>query len=57
GRGTREAYLAVRETVETILEDRSLDEDLRRMRGLVAAGDLVRRVEAKIGSPLRRCEG
>jgi histidine ammonia-lyase len=38
GVGTRVAYLAVRQVAEPVLKDRTLDEDVRRVRALVEAG-------------------
>lgn len=44
GAGTRAAYLAVREQAAPLLADRPLDEDVRRVRAVVASGELARRV-------------
>jgi histidine ammonia-lyase len=38
GHGTRAAYLAVRAVAEPLLKDRMLDEDIRRVRGLLERG-------------------
>ncbi len=46
GAGTRAAYLAVREQAAPMLADRPLDDDIRRVRAVVASGDLARRVRA-----------
>lgn len=52
GRGTGAAYLAVRQTVEPVINDRPLDEDLRRMRTLVTDPRLVIEVETALERPL-----
>jgi histidine ammonia-lyase len=44
GGGTRKAYLAVREVAGTMLVDRMLDEDIRRVRGLIEGGAFSRSV-------------
>jgi hypothetical protein len=48
GDGTRAAYLAVRGVAGTMLGDRMLDEDIRRVRGLVEGGSLLSRLGESI---------
>jgi histidine ammonia-lyase len=43
GRGTREAYRAVREQARPMFADRPLDDDIRRVRASVATGEIARR--------------
>ncbi|HEV7517655.1 MAG TPA: hypothetical protein VGR07_15250, partial [Thermoanaerobaculia bacterium] len=53
GRGTRAAYLAVREVAEPMLSDRTLDEDIRRVRARVEDRSLLTAVEEALPEPLR----
>ncbi len=50
GRGIHEAYLAVREKVPPIKEDRTFSTDIENIRRLIETGELVRRVEAVAGN-------
>ncbi len=52
GRGTGAAYLAVREVVRALTEDRVLEPDIRAVREIVAAGTLLERVNAGLERPL-----
>lgn len=52
GRGSRAAYLALRNLVAPIVEDRPLDEDLRLVRVMLESGSLLEAVEAALDEPL-----
>ncbi len=60
GRGTGAAYLAIRRVAEPMLEDRTLDGDIRGARRLVEysteveGSKLIRAVEEGLGAELRR---
>jgi hypothetical protein len=54
--GTRAAYRAVREGdqgVPPLVEDRTLDGDIRKIRQAVVSGRVLRSVEEALGRPLR----
>lgn len=53
GLGTRAAYLAVRQAVPTLLEDRELAGEIGRIGALLHRGELLARVEAALGEGLR----
>ena len=50
GKGTAVAHRVVRERLPHLREDRNLSEDIATVRALVVSGDLVRAVEAEIGT-------
>jgi histidine ammonia-lyase len=50
GKGTGVAHRLVRERLPHLREDRNLSEDIAAVRALVVSGDLVRAVEAEIGT-------
>jgi histidine ammonia-lyase len=49
GRGTAAAYRAVRAVVPAVVDDRPLDEDIRRLREIVAERSLLSAVEEAVG--------
>jgi len=53
GRGSAEAYRRVRAIVAPLTEDRSLAEEIRRLRRTIEDGSLLAAVEAALGQPLR----
>lgn len=50
GAGTREAYAAIRETVAFMAEDRVIHNDIAAVSQLIESGELVTRIEGKIGA-------
>jgi histidine ammonia-lyase len=49
GKGCREAYQTVRERVPPIRGDRRFSEDIRKIFFLIESGELLKRVEGKVG--------
>jgi histidine ammonia-lyase len=49
GRGTEAAYKACREKIPVLDRDRELSRDIETMRELVMSGEIIRRVEEKVG--------
>jgi len=52
GLGTRTAYLAVREIIEPVVEDRALDDDIRRLRRCVEQNSIPEIVDASLKKQL-----
>ncbi len=49
GRGTEAAYKACREKIPVLDKDRELSRDIETMRELVMSGEIIRRVEERVG--------
>jgi histidine ammonia-lyase len=49
GKGCREAYQVVREKVPPIKGDRRFSEDIRSIFSLIESGELLKRVEKRVG--------
>ena len=50
GKGVSTAYESVREEVEPLKRDRSLSEDIEKVKDMIMSGDLIERVEDEVGT-------